>query len=183
MPDAMHDRGKFWTPAPHPSEKLDGGDWQARRVAGPGQTLLSGDLDAARAALAPGAGEVGLWGIAGDGAHLIRIARDRALLVTPAPLAAAPGWRGGFATTPCDDLYAIVEISGPGMPEVMSEATAADLTVGSPSAAVQFAGLPCLLCRTRPEVVRLYVESPFAAYIWTWLASITAGALAEGAIG
>lgn len=174
MPEAMHDRGRFWTPAPDwRAASLEGEGWRARRIHGLGQTLVSGDLDAARAALAPGAGEVGLWGVAGegagDGAYAARIARDRALLVTPSPLAAAPGWRDGFAVSPCDDLYAAVEISGPAMPQLVAEGTAADLEAGSRSAAVLFSGVSCLLYRAGPERARLHVESPFAAYIWTWL--------------
>lgn len=170
MPDAMQNRGKFWTPAPDwRAARLEGEGWHARRIHGLGQTLLSGDLDAARAALAPGAGEVGLWGLAGEGACAVRIARDRALLVSPSPLAIAPGWRAGFIATPCDDGHAVLEISGPGMPQIVAEGTAADLAAGSRSASVLFAGVSCLLYRAGPDRARLHVESPLAAYIWTWL--------------
>ena len=171
MREAMHDRAKFWTPAPNWSAvALQGEGWTARRVAGLGQTLVSGDLVAAIAALAPGAPEVGLWGIADPAeAFSLRIARDRALLVTPSPLTLAPGWRGGWVATPCDDACAVLEISGAAMPEIVAEGTAANLEAGSRSAAALFAGVTAFLCRTAPQTARLHVESPFAAYLWTWL--------------
>ena len=57
----------------------------------------------------------------------------------------------------------------PGIGALAAEGTAAVLDGGSPSASVVFAGVPCLLYRTAPQAARLHVESPFAAYIWTWL--------------
>lgn len=170
MPDAMHDRGRFWTPVPDWREvALDGDGWRVRRVAGLCQTLVSGDLAAATAALAPGAGAVGLWGIAAGEAAVVRIARDRALVVSSSPAEIAPGWHGGFAASPCDDAWAVIGLSGPGIGALAAEGTAAALDGGSPSASVMFAGVPCLLYRTAPQAARLHVESPFAAYIWTWL--------------
>ncbi len=170
MADATDDRGRFWTPAPDwPTAALEGEGWRARCVGGLRQTLVSGDLAAARAALAPGAGEVGLWGVAGEGTAIVRIARDRALVVSPPRFDIAPGWHDGFAATPCDDAYAVIALSGPGIAALVAEGTAAGLAAGSPSAAVLFAGVSCLLYRTQPQAARLHVESPFAAYIWTWL--------------
>ncbi len=175
MRDPSDDRGQFWTPAPDwRTAALEGEGWRARRIGDLRQTLVSGDLDAARAALAPGAGEVGLWGMAGEETTLVRIARDRALIVSPTMPDIAPGWRGSFAVTPCDDAWAVIELSGPGIERVAAEGTATDLAAGSPSAAVLFAGVPCLLYRTGPQTARLHVESPLAAYIWTWLAGIAA---------
>src|SRR5690606_36708217 len=146
MREAMHDRGEYWTTTTDwRAANLEGEGWSARRIYGLGLTLVSGDLDSARSAHAPGAEAVGLRGVAGegagDGAYAARIARDRALLVTPSPLAAAPGWRDGFAVSPCDDLDAVIEISGPAMPQLVSEGTAADLEAGSRSAAVVFSGV------------------------------------------
>ena len=57
----------------------------ARRLDGLGQTLISGDLDAAIAGLAPGAPILGLYALAPESAHALRIGRTSALLVTPAP--------------------------------------------------------------------------------------------------
>ena len=57
----------------------------ARRRGGLGQILISGDLDAAIAGLAPGAPLLGLYALAPESAHALRIGRTSALLITPAP--------------------------------------------------------------------------------------------------
>ena len=140
----------------------------ARAGAGLGRTLISGDLDAALAALAPGAPLVGLHRLAPEGAHALRIARDRALLVTPAPIAAAGGWREGFCATCVDDGWAAVDVEGEGAGLVLMQGTAADLSAGSPSAAVLFAGRRCLLARTEGGF-RLHVEAQGLEALLTWL--------------
>ncbi len=66
---------------------------EVRALSGWGSTLISGDIDAAAAALAPGAPILGLYALAPEGAHALCIARDRALLVTPQSLGAADGWQ------------------------------------------------------------------------------------------
>ena len=75
----------------------------ARALTGHGATLLSGDLVAAIATLAPGAPLLGLHAMVPESAHALRIGRDRALLVTQAPLAAADGWRDGWCASCVDD--------------------------------------------------------------------------------
>ena len=84
----------------------------ARRLGGLGQTLISGDLDAAIAGLAPGAPMLGLYALAPESAHALRIGRTSALLVTPAPVSVADGWRDGWCATSVDDAWAAVEVSG-----------------------------------------------------------------------
>jgi hypothetical protein len=168
--ETMRDRGRFWSPAPDwTAATLSRNGWMARRVSGLGQTLVSGDLDAAFSKLASGAPEVGLWGVAEASTFFVRMARDRALLVTPSPLPVEPGWRGVWVATPCDDLYAVLDIGGEAIADLVAEGTSADLETGSRSAAVLFAGVPVLLYRTSSTTVRLHVESPLAAYLWTWL--------------
>ena len=108
---------------------------QARALSGRGSAMISGDLDAAIAALAPGAPILGLYAPAPEGAHALRIARDRALLVTPAPLGAAEGWREGWCATSVDDAWAAVDVAGPDAPLALAQGTSADLAGGSPSAA------------------------------------------------
>ncbi len=92
-----------------------------------GQTLISGDLAAALAELAPGAPFVGLYGPAPGWAYALRIAPDKALLVTPAPIRAAEGWREGWAATPVDDGWVALDVKGAQAPLVLMQATAADL--------------------------------------------------------
>jgi hypothetical protein len=137
-----------------------------RARTGLGQTLVSGDLEAALKALAPGAPLVGFCGRAPDGPHALP--RDRALLVTLAPLGAADGWREGFCATTVDDGWAVVEVEGPDAPLVLIQGTAADLSAGSPSAAVLFAGERCLIARTVGGF-RLHVEAPWLEALMTWL--------------
>ena len=140
----------------------------ARALTGFGQTLISGDLEAAIAALAPGAPLLGLYAPAQGAAHALRIARDRALLVTPTPLGAADGWRDGFCATPVDDGFAAVEVTGPDALSALAQGTSADLAAASPSAAVQFAGLRCLLARIDGGF-RLHVEAPWLEALLAWL--------------
>jgi hypothetical protein len=141
---------------------------QARALSGRGSAMISGDLDAAIAALAPGAPILGLYALAPEGAHALRIARDRALLVTPASLGAADGWREGWCATSVDDGWAAVDVAGPDAPLALAQGTSADLAGGSPSAAVLFAGLRCLLVRTEAGF-RLHVEAPWLEALLTWM--------------
>jgi hypothetical protein len=141
---------------------------QARALDGLGQTLISGDLDAAIAAIAPGAPILGLHALALAGAHALRIGRASALLVTPAPLAAANGWRDGWCQTSVDDGWAAVEVSGVDAPQALAQATSADLAAASPSAAVLVFGLRALLARTQAGF-RLHVEAPWLETLLTWL--------------
>jgi hypothetical protein len=140
----------------------------ARAVAGLGQTMVSGDLAAALNALARGAPLVGLYGLIPKGGHALRIARDRALLVTPAPLGAEDGWRDGWCATPMDDAFAVIEVEGEGAGEALMQGTATDLESGSPSAGVLFAGQRCLLARTE-RGFRLHVERPRLEALLAWL--------------
>jgi hypothetical protein len=76
-----------WPPARGGAELLiDRQRLTARRLGGLGQTLISGDLDAAIAELAPGAPMLGLYALAPESAHALRIGRASALLITPGPL-------------------------------------------------------------------------------------------------
>ncbi len=142
--------------------------FSARARTGLGQTLISGALDAALKALAPGAPLIGLYGLAPDGAHALRIARDRALIVTPAPIAAADGWREGWSATSLDDGWVAIEVEGEGAPLVLMQGASVDLSAGSPSAAALFAGLRTLIARTQAGF-RLHVEAPWLEALMTWL--------------
>ncbi len=159
-----------WAPAREPVGALvEQAGFVVRARTGLGQTLMSGDLEAALTTLARGAPPMlGLYELVPRGRHALRIARDRALLVTPAPIAAAQGWRDGFCATPMDDAYAVIDVEGEGAHLVLMQATAADLRAGSPSAALMFAGQRCLLARTAAGF-RLHVERPRLEALLTWL--------------
>ncbi len=171
------DRGKRWAPLPDwRSAGLVRDGWTAKRVPGLGQTLVSGRLSEAAAALCTGATEVGLFGIAGGSPRLVRIARDRALIVRDAPTGGAPATNGpGFVATRADDIFAVFELGGPGLRGLLAEMVTADLESGSRSAAVLACGVPILLYRTAPDRARLHVEAAHAAYLWRWLETRPAG--------
>ena len=117
-----------WPPARGGAELLiDRQRLNARRLGGLGQTLISGDLDAAITEIAPGSPMLGLFGFAPESAHALRIGRMSALLVTPAPLVAADGWRDGWCATSVDDGWAAVEVSGEDAAQALMQATSADL--------------------------------------------------------
>jgi hypothetical protein len=141
---------------------------QARAASGLGHTLMSGDLAAAVAALAPGAPVLGLYALRPEGAYALRVGRASALLATPAPLVVADGWREGWCATAVDDGWAAIDISGADAPQALAQGTSADLAAGSPSAAVVFFGLRCLLARTAPGF-RMHVEAPWLETLLTWL--------------
>ena len=158
-----------WSPARAPEGRLvERAGFAVLARTGLGQTLMSGDLEAALKTLAPGAPMMGLYELAPTGRHALRIARDRALLVTPAPIAATEGWRDGFCATPVDDAYAAIDVEGEGADLVLMQGTAADLSAGSPSAALMFAGQCCLLARTAAGF-RLHVERPRLEALLAWL--------------
>ncbi len=93
---------------------------------------------------------------------------DRALIVTPAPLGAADGWRDGWCATCVDDGWAAIDVEGPDAPSALAQGTSADPAAGSPSAAVLFAGFGCLVARTDAGF-RLHVEAPWLEALLTWL--------------
>ena len=141
---------------------------RARTLARRGHTLISGELGAAIASLAPGAPLLGLHATALDDAQALRIARDQALLVTPAPLRATEGWRDGWCATAVDDGWAAINVEGEDAPSALAQGTSADLDAASPSAAVLFAGFRCLLLRTDTGL-RLHVETPWLEALLAWL--------------
>jgi hypothetical protein len=147
---------------------IDAPGLKARRRSEFGQTLISGDLEAAVAALAPGAPMLGLYAPAPEGAHALRIGRSSAVLVSPAPLVVAEGWREGWCATSVDDGWAAVDVSGADAALALAQGTSADLAAGSPSAAVLFFGLRGLLART-PSGFRIHVETPWLETLLAWL--------------
>ena len=158
-----------WPPArPAQGTLIERPRLTASALSGRGHTLVSGDIGAAIAALAPGAPLLGLYAMAPEGAHALGIARDRALLVTPSPLDAADGWRDGWCATGADDGWAAVDVAGADAPLALAQGTSADLEAHSPSAAVLFAGLRCLLARTHAGF-RLHVETPWLETLLIWL--------------
>ena len=138
-----------------------------------GALMISGDLEAALATLAPGAPMLGCGAPAPQGPHAIRVARDRAILVTPAPLSVRPGWHGSYALSLADDLFVAIILSGPRAEEVASACTATPLDGSSPSATTLFAGVGALVTRAGETLV-IRVQTPDAAYLWSCLHRLAA---------
>lgn len=168
----MHEREDRWTPVPDwTAAAIEKADWSARAVEGLERVLVSGAIESAVREIAPGAGEAGLWQVTSGDPHVIRIARDRALVVSNRRLDVAEGWQAaGWAATMAGDAWLAIDIAGPAMADVIAEAVSADLNSGSPSASVRFAGLNgVLLVRADAERARLHVERATAPYLWRWL--------------
>lgn len=166
-------RERDWTnPAPAAGDVIEAGSLSIRCLDTGGAAVVSGDLDAALAALAPGAPMIGLLSeLPVTGAFALRIARDRMLLCTPAPLMAAPGWHGTYALSRADDLYRPVAITGDSDGLLLAGCMSAE--PGSPSAMTLFAGKPCLVARAG-DGVRVWVPGPDMAGIWSRLRLLAA---------
>jgi sarcosine oxidase gamma subunit len=161
-----------WLPARGGSElRVDRQRLTVRRLGGLGQTLISGDLDAAIADLAPSAPMLGLYALAPESAHALRFGRQSALLVTPAPLAISEGWRAGWCATSVDDGWVAVEISGADAAQALMQATSTDLASGSASAVILVFGLRGLLVRISSGF-RVHVEAPWLETLLTWLEGV-----------
>ena len=118
--------------------------------------------------------EIGLWQVASASDHVIRIARDKALFVATTQIPFETGWNpAGFSVTDASGAYGVIEIAGTELTDLVAEASAADIDAGSRSAAVLFAGIPCLVVRTAPEVGRVFLEAGFTTYLWRWLETRT----------
>ena len=159
-----------WTTrTPEPGETIEAEGLTIRCEQPGGATLLSGDLDAAIAELAPGARVVGLLGELPALPHALRIARDRALLCTDAPLDIV-GWHGTYASSSADDLFVELTITGRRAPEIQSACMSAE--AGSPSAATLFSGHGALVAAV-PGGLSLRVQRPEAAALWARLDALT----------
>jgi hypothetical protein len=123
---------------------LDRQRLNSRRLGGLGQTLISGNLDAAIAEIAPGSPMLGLYALAPEGAHALRIGRASALLVTPAPLSVVDGCRDGWCATSGDDGWAAIEIAGADAAQALMQVP--PLTSVRVRAPPPFSSLACVAC-------------------------------------
>ncbi|MCU4655241.1 hypothetical protein N8I71_20555 [Roseibacterium sp. SDUM158016] len=155
-----------WTGmTPAPGDRIEAEGLCITCLAPEGATLVSGDLDAAIAHLAPGRPMLGLLGpLPEQGGFALRIARDRALLCTASPLG-VEGWREGFAASAADDLYLALSVAGPRAGVLRSACLSAE--AGSPSAAALCVGTVALVAGEADGAGwRLWVPGPEAAAVW-----------------
>lgn len=165
-----HDSADKWTVFPDwAGAFVERDGWMARPATGLWQVVVSGDVAAVLAAQNPAPSEVGLWAIAEKEAVAARIARDRMLLISPQALDIRFGWNDGWAASPADDAWFVIDLEGSKIESVVREATMADLDTGSRSAAVLFAGVRVLLYRHSATHARLHVEMGQGPYLWRWL--------------
>lgn len=134
-------------------------------IEGLGQYLVSGNL----APFGDGIGAFGL--VAGDNA-VLRVARDRLLVVNPDPIRVTAGWHAdGYAMTDVSAMYHVFELSGPGLGDLISEAVLIDPENGGPSAATMFAGLQAFVYWQAEGRLRVHIERPHATHVFSWLQS------------
>jgi hypothetical protein len=169
----MLDRGRFWTPAPADGQaQFAARGVEVEVVGGLSQALLSGPQRFGAGRLAGIATPVGFSGVACGPRYSVAIARDRSLIVSEGAIAPAEGWDAETATavTRMDDAFVVLDLEGPGLPDLLSKATTLDFADASPSAALPFAGLPCLAYRyARSDVLRLHVDRPLACALAEWM--------------
>lgn len=164
----MDDR--IWTDRPlDPGASIDAAGARITRMQTGAQYLISGDLDAAVDALAPGAARLGFAQVADTDDIAIRIARDRALLVTATPVARNGGWQAeGFALSPAGGLYAALALQGEGAEGLVAQMLSAPTPHGSPSAMVHVLGLRVLVTG-RTDGLTLWVERGHLAFVTEFL--------------
>ncbi|MGD0640522.1 MAG: hypothetical protein ABSC22_07225 [Roseiarcus sp.] len=169
----MLDRGRFWSPAPAEGQAhFAARGVEVKVVAGLSQALLSGPQRFGVGRLAGIAAPIGFSGVASGPSYAVAVARDRSLIVSERAIALAEGWDAETATavTRMDDAFVVLDLEGPGLADLLSKATTLDFADASPSAALAFAGLPCLAYRhARPDVLRLHVERPLACALAEWM--------------
>jgi hypothetical protein len=69
-----------------------------------------------------------------------------------------------------DDAFVVLDLEGSGLADLISKTTTLDFADASPSAALAFAGLPCLAYRfARSDVLRLHMERPLSAALAAWM--------------
>lgn len=166
-----YDAATKWAPPPDwATATVVANDWSARPLPGLYRLLVSGDISAAVSTLAPGCTEVGVWGVTSLESALLRIGRDRALMVSTQRPSVTPRWHpSGFAISTADDAWMTLAISGEGAERLIREMTSVDLEGGSPSAACLLCGLSALLHRDPDRTAMIHVETGHAPYLWRWL--------------
>ncbi|WP_425039513.1 hypothetical protein [Primorskyibacter sp. S187A] len=172
MDERMDER--IWTDTPlQEGERLAKPDCEITRVATGHQSLISGQLDAALRLLAPDIPEAGFGGRADPAETAIRIARDRMLLVTRAPLPQPAGWHAaGFAVSRAGALYAPLRFSGTCAWDMLAHGLISPPPHGSRSAALHVAGISALVtgpAEGRADGLTLWVPQAHLTYLTSFL--------------
>ena len=163
----MLDRSGFWPAPSTPDARLVGDSLDVRLLPPLPQVMVSGDLTGflARHDLSPA---VGLLAPVTQPRYALRLARNRMLAVGVAQDHAASGWAEGVATSPMTGALAVLQISGQRRMDLFARASAIDPKAGSPSAALNFAGVTAALCQD-DEGLRLHVDRSLVSYLFDWI--------------
>lgn len=144
--------------------------WRARPILGLRQLTVNGNIPAACADLAIGVNAVGLWGLTDGDTYVVRLTRDRALIVSERPIETDDTWHAsGWVASCTDDAFLIIELSGPTVVDIILQGTSANLHSRSASASALFAGVAVSLYRSDDKCVRIHVANDIAPYLWRWL--------------
>lgn len=170
----MRNRADFWAPVP---------DWSLATIAGTDVRVAAGgettSATLASGRLEPFLDRIGRPPLLGPrdrietATYALRLAPDRVLVVSAEPLALPEGWSAdGYAVSALDDGLILIDVIGPAVGDLLSEATSYDLeaTESRPreSANIVLAGQRIAVARLA-EGWRLHVERPLAAALWRWL--------------
>ena len=167
----MFDFGSKWTPAaPLADDAIEADGLAIAFRSGMSLCLVSGDVSAALSRLGLGARALGITDAAEAADYALAIARDRCLVVTQMSRDVPEGWSdAGFCITDVTDGYVAVELAGPALQAILSQATTLDWTQPSRSAAIQFSGVTAYGSWASRGVARLFIETPMAPYLRAWL--------------
>lgn len=172
----MFDFGEKWTPAAPVGEwAIDAGAIEVRPRAGIFLYLMSGNLAAGLAELGLDPSPIGATSVAPAVPYALATARDRCLVVSPAPMPNADGWvSAGYATTEMTGGLAAIDLRGPGLSDILSQATTLDWRTPAKSAAISFAGVTAFASfLEHRDAVRIIVETPTVPYLCRWMQAVS----------
>ncbi|RWO55338.1 hypothetical protein [Mesorhizobium sp.] len=172
----MRDHAAKWPVAPNwETARLETQALSIHVVIDLDQQLVGGNLGAWSAAAESDGIGAGAFAITAGDPYCVRLARDQLLWVGHSLAATAGGWcEEGYTATDVGAGLQVFEVSGPAAPSLMQRATALDLAVSSPSAAMLFAGVTAIVYRYRyTDTFRVHVDRALATHVWTWFQAIT----------
>jgi sarcosine oxidase gamma subunit len=167
----MLDVSAKWRPEP---------DWTLARLAGPNltigtvagltQRLVSGDVERFLARHDLGK-DIGALGLAVGERYVVRVARDRLLVVGISSGELADGWHDeGWAATTVSAALRVIEAKGDGVRDLLARGTALDPDNAGPCAAMPFAGMMATIYRHADTgSLRIHIDRGLASYLWEWL--------------
>lgn len=167
----MRDFAEKWNPVPAWSGKLiQSAELHLERISGRALTLVSGNISSLLQHKAVDGSPIG-WGeecVGGNG--ILRLARDRVLIVCEKDPELLPGWhKEGYAVSRVDDQYALFKLEGPMVRNVFAMGTSLNFHGVSDSCALLFAGIHAIVFKGASDSIWLMVENPHATFLVDWI--------------